>query len=87
MTLIVINESAFVGGCRYKASDNLWGELGPVCDGHISGAPAYSCVGRWKGKVKMGAPHVVDLGQELEHQPESDGVKRAYMVGHGENMP
>ena len=33
--------------------------------------------------MKFGAPHVVDLGQELEHSPDSDGVKRAYMVGHG----
>lgn len=25
----------------------------------------------------------VDLGKELEHQPEKDGIRRAYMVGHG----
>jgi hypothetical protein len=43
-----------------KATDNLWGELGPICeDGEISGPPQYSCNGTWKGKVKFGAPHVV----------------------------
>jgi hypothetical protein len=71
---------------RYSASDNLFGELGPICQGEIvpsrAGSPSkYTCSGLWKGKVKFGAPHVVDLGQELEHSP--DGVKRAYMVGHG----
>ena len=35
--------------------------------------------------MKFGAPHVVDLGQELEHSPDTDGIKRAYMVGHGVN--
>jgi len=73
----------------YKASDNLFGELGPVCDGEIKGNKTkygpYTCTGKWKGKVKFGAPHVVDLGQELEHSAaaDADGVKRAYMVGHG----
>ena len=44
----------------YKATDNLFSEKGPVCeDGEISGAPQYSCTGKWRGKVKFGAPHVV----------------------------
>ena len=72
-----------------KASDNLFGELGPVCTGgkinvsFPSSRSQWTCTGTWKGKVKFGAPHVVDLGQELEHSPDADGVKRAYMVGHG----
>jgi hypothetical protein len=79
----------------YKPADNLFGELGPVCNGFInqssaqyrpgSGDGGFTCVGRWRGKVKMGTPHIVDLGQELEHSSaaDPDGIKRAYMVGHG----
>ena len=74
----------------YSASQNHFGELGPVCDGAINetggstspGAASkaqWSCLGSWRGKVKFGAPHVVDHGEELAH---SEG-KRAYMVGHG----
>ena len=71
-----------------RASDNLFSELGPICEGEINATfpgstSPYTCTGKWKGKVKFGAPHVVDLGQELEHSPDADGVKRAYMVGHG----
>lgn len=34
-------------------------------------------------KVKFGAPHVVDLGRELEHMPEGDVQPMMYVVGHG----
>ena len=34
-------------------------------------------------KVKFGAPHVVDFGQELEHSPDG----RMYVVGHGASLP
>ena len=33
----------------------------------------------YKGPVKIGAPHVVDFGQEMKHSP--DGYM--YMIGHG----
>jgi hypothetical protein len=48
----------------------------------------YACVGQWRGKVKMGAPHIVDLGRELEHarHADSDGVTRAYLTGHGATL-
>ena len=49
--------------------DNLFGEPGPH--------PLPN--GVWTGKVKFGAPHVVDLGRELEYSP--DGFM--YLVGHG----
>jgi len=48
--------------------DNLFGEQAP--DNHTY-------------KVKFGAPHVVDLGQELEHRPAGDGEPMMYIVGHG----
>lgn len=34
-------------------------------------------------KVKFGAPHVVDLGQELRHSPDG----KMYIVGHGAVRP
>ena len=34
-------------------------------------------------KVKFGAPHFVDFGQELEHSPDG----KAYIVGHGASRP
>lgn len=48
--------------------DNLFGEQAP--DNHTY-------------KVKFGAPHVVDLGQELEHRPAGDEEPMMYIVGHG----
>jgi hypothetical protein len=35
------------------------------------------------GKIKFGAPHWVDFGQELEHSPDG----KAYLVGHGASLP
>ncbi len=35
------------------------------------------------GKVKMGAPHFVDFGKNLEHSPDG----KAYLVGHGAADP
>jgi hypothetical protein len=34
-------------------------------------------------KVKFGAPHFVDFGQDLEHSPDG----KAYLVGHGASRP
>ena len=45
----------------------------------------YTCIGRWSdAKIKFGAPHIVDLGRELEHAP--GGEPRVYMVGHGAQL-
>ena len=59
--------------------------LGPVCHGtiakvfigHSKYPYDYTCNGTWKGKVKMGTPHVVDLGHELEHVT-SQAAKKIY---------
>ena len=51
-------------------ADNLFGEAAP--DNHTY-------------KVKFGAPHVVDLGRELEHTPAGDSEPYMYVVGHGAN--
>ena len=79
----------------YKASDNLFHELGPVCHGTIAkvfiGHAKYpydfTCNGTWKGKVRMGTPHVVDLGRELEFSAQANGggdpTPRVYLVADG----
>eukprot|EP00935_MAST-01C_sp_MAST-1C-sp1_P000476 g476.t1 len=50
------------------ASDNLFGETGPL-PGEKDG----------KARVKFGTPHWVDFGQELEHSPDG----KAYIISHG----
>ncbi|CAE7752877.1 unnamed protein product, partial [Symbiodinium necroappetens] len=52
-------------------SDNLFGEAAP----------------NNRSKVKFGAPHVVDLGQNLAHQPNGASDPRLYLVGHGASAP
>ncbi|CAE7214229.1 unnamed protein product [Symbiodinium natans] len=52
-------------------SDTLFGEAAP--NNH--------------SKVKFGAPHVVDLGQNLAHEPYGGAKPRLYMVGHGASAP
>ena len=37
----------------------------------------------FKGPVKIGAPHVVDFGKNMEHSPDG----KMYMVGHGATEP
>lgn len=73
---------------------NYWDHLGPFTGFHVSrddGAswtepptspsrPLFDEGGPTGGFVRFGAPHFVDLGQELEHSP--DGY--AYLVGHGD---
>ncbi len=79
----------------YNASSNLFSEQGPVCYGtiakvyigHAKYPYDYTCNGTWRGKVKMGTPHVVDLGRELEYAPQANGggdtTKRVYLVADG----
>jgi len=50
---------------------------------HTPVNPIFGESGRNGGKVKIGAPHFVDFGQNLEHSPDG----KAYMVGHGGVRP
>jgi hypothetical protein len=50
---------------------------------HTPAAPLFGESGRDGAKVKMGAPHIVDFGRELEHSPDG----KAYLVGHGATDP
>ncbi len=76
-----------------KVEGYNWGVLGPLvgfrrsrdlgkswepCP-HTPARPLFGESGKDGAKVKLGAPHFVDFGRELEHSPDG----RAYLVGHG----
>ena len=46
---------------------------------HTPAEPLFSEDGKWGHPVKMGAPHFVDFGRNMEHSPDG----KAYLVGHG----
>lgn len=70
-----------------------WGVLGPFMGFHISTDngqtwtptpwtptnPMFGEPTSFGGKVKIGIPHFVDFGRNMEHSPDG----RAYMVAHG----
>jgi len=46
---------------------------------HTPQKPIFGETGKDGGKVRIGAPHVVDFGRNMEHSPDG----KAYLVGHG----
>jgi hypothetical protein len=50
---------------------------------HSPDDPLFDENGMWGHPVKIGAPHFVDFGKNMEHSP--DGY--AYLVGHGAEYP
>jgi hypothetical protein len=50
---------------------------------HTPEKPLFGENGMWGHPVKIGAPHFVDFGKNMEHSP--DGF--AYLVGHGAEYP
>lgn len=74
-----------------------YGTLGPFVGFHVSKdlgktwtlsphspeKPLFGESGKQGGSVKIGAPHFVDFGQNMEHSP--DGM--AYLVAHGSSLP
>jgi hypothetical protein len=46
---------------------------------HTPANPIFGENGRWGYPVKIGAPHFVDFGKNMEHSPDG----KAYLVGHG----
>ncbi len=50
---------------------------------HTPEKPLFDETGMWGHPVKIGAPHFVDFGKNMEHSP--DGY--AYLVGHGAEYP
>jgi hypothetical protein len=50
---------------------------------HTPDRPIFGESGKNGGKVKIGAPHFVDFGKNLQHSPDG----KAYLVGHGATRP
>jgi len=46
---------------------------------HTPQSPIFGETGKDGGKVKIGAPHFVDFGRNMQHSPDG----KAYLVGHG----
>lgn len=46
---------------------------------HTPAKPIFGETGMWGYPVKIGSPHFVDFGKELEHSPDG----KAYLVAHG----
>ncbi len=50
---------------------------------HTPEKPLFGEDGMWGHPVKIGAPHFVDFGKNMEHSPDG----KAYLVGHGAVEP
>ena len=50
---------------------------------HTPDDPLFAEPDHFGGKVKMGVPHVVDFGQEMQYSPDG----KAYLVAHGASDP
>lgn len=50
---------------------------------HTPANPLFGESGKNGSKIKMGTPHVVDFGQNMQHSPDG----KAYLVGHGATRP
>jgi hypothetical protein len=50
---------------------------------HTPEKPLFGETGMWGHPVKIGAPHFVDFGKNMEHSPDG----KAYLVGHGASDP
>jgi hypothetical protein len=50
---------------------------------HSCGQPLFLEPKRFAAKVKMGAPHIVDFGKEMQYSPDG----KAYLVAHGASDP
>jgi len=68
----------FVG---FRVSEDL-GKTWTACP-LTGGAPLFGESGKGDSKVKIGAPHFVDFGRNMEHSPDG----KAYLVGHGAVRP
>jgi hypothetical protein len=50
---------------------------------HTPASPLFGESGKDGGKVKIGAPHFVDFGKNMQYSPDG----KAYLVGHGATRP
>jgi hypothetical protein len=85
------------GITRFGSVDYNWPWLGPLVGfrtstdfgktwqetPHTPAKPLFGESGMWGYPVKIGSPHFVDFGKELEHSPDG----KAYLVAHGAVYP
>ena len=64
----------FVGFRMSRDGGRTWEETP-----HSPARPLFGESGKNGGKIRMGAPHVVDFGRNMQHSPDG----KAYLVGHG----
>lgn len=50
---------------------------------HTPARPIFGETGKDGSKIKIGTPHVVDFGRNMEHSPDG----KAYLIGHGATRP
>ncbi len=66
-------------GFRYSTDyGKTWHETSHSC-----GQPLFAEPDHFGGKVKIGAPHVVDFGQDMQYTPDG----KAYLAAHGASDP
>jgi hypothetical protein len=66
-------------GFRYSTDFGLTWHETP----HTPGAPIFGEPAKNAGRVKIGAPHFVDFGRNMQYSPDG----KAYLVAHGANGP
>jgi len=85
------------GKAKYGDMDYNWPWLGPLVGfrtstdfgrkwtdtPHTPEKPLFGETGMWGHPVKIGSPHFVDFGKNMEHSPDG----KAYLVGHGAVEP
>jgi hypothetical protein len=85
------------GKARYGDMDYNWPWLGPLVGFRVSTdygrkwkgtphtpeKPLFGETGMWGYPVKIGSPHFVDFGKNMEHSPDG----KAYLLGHGAVEP
>jgi GH43 family beta-xylosidase len=84
------------GQTRFGATNFNWPWLGPLVGFRVSrdlgrtwqetphtpARPLFGETGQWGHPVKIGAPHFVDFGRDMEHSPDG----RAYLVAQGAEL-
>ncbi|MHC4706904.1 MAG: hypothetical protein ACYS8I_07445, partial [Planctomycetota bacterium] len=85
------------GTTKYGDTDYNWPWLGPLVGFRVSrdlgrkwkdtphtpDKPLFGELGMWGYPVKIGSPHFVDFGKNMEHSPDG----KAYLLGHGAVEP
>lgn len=84
------------GSTRFGGTNYNWPWLGPLVGFRVStnlgqtwtetphtpAKPLFGETGMWGHPLKIGAPHFVDLGQDMEHSPDG----KAYLVATGAEL-